>query len=60
MDLKNKRNILKVMQEPMMITSNTPGAVDFETQDWKFGNLANYAIVTLDGKSMTMSKGDGS
>ena len=60
MDLKNKRNVLKVMQEPMMISPNSPEAHDFETQDWKFGNLANYAIITLDGKSMTMSSGDGS
>lgn len=60
MDSTNKRMVLKVMQEPMMIDMNNPEAKNFETQDWKFGNIANYAIVSLDGKSLVMSKGDGS
>ena len=59
MDLTNKRNIVKVLQEPMMIDQNTPGARDFETMDWKFGNFGSYAIVTLDGKGAIFSKGDG-
>ena len=59
MDSTNKRNKLIITKEPQLLDMNNPEAKDFETQDWKFGNMADYVTVVLDGKSMVLSSGDG-
>lgn len=59
-DLKHSDAYLKVAQNPMFLTPEDNGGKDFETMDWKYGCMANYAIVITDPRWVVMSLGDAS